>query len=110
MAPMALTKQVQVTVTGTRRCAECGEPVYDQDWRRDYEYCSGVCAEAALPKRCVEVEAAQRDYDNARRVLDVPPESSRLWSVYHALIRATSRRNGTELEIAMYRDGPCLRH
>lgn len=89
-----------------RQCVECGKHVIDQDWRRDYDYCSLRCAQAALPKRTTEVADAQREYDNARRMLDVGPESGRLWAVYHALRRAEQRRNGTELEIAMYHDGP----
>jgi endogenous inhibitor of DNA gyrase (YacG/DUF329 family) len=103
MATMVLTKQAQVKA---RSCAECGKVVVDQDWRREYEYCSLACATAALPKRSAEVEAAQRDYDNVRRILDVPPESSRLWGVYHVCMRAMGRRNAAEVEIAMYRDGP----
>ncbi len=101
---MVLAKQAQVTEA--RSCLECGKPVADQDWRREYDYCSLACAKAALPKRAADVEAAQREYDNARRVLDVGPESARLWGVYHALMRAQRHRNGAELEIAMYRDGP----
>lgn len=101
---MVPTKQAQVTEA--RSCFECGKLVVDQDWRREYDYCSLACATAALPKRGAEVDDAQREYDNAMRMLDVRPESGRLWGVYHALMRAHCRRNGAELEIAMYRDGP----
>jgi endogenous inhibitor of DNA gyrase (YacG/DUF329 family) len=88
------------------RCGECGNEVINQDWRRDYDYCSLRCAKAALPKRTTELADAQREYDNTMRVLDVAPESQRLWAVARALSRAARRRNGAELEIAMYRDGP----
>jgi hypothetical protein len=94
-----------------RFCEECKRPVVNQDWRRDYDYCSLNCARAALPKREKEADealqqfqawefAAEHNGGEGRRFL----ESSRL-----QLSRATVRRNCAQLELQMYDGGPSPR-